>query len=77
MRFREKSWSDIVGSFSQRESVVENHGLIVDAEVFQANGAAERDAALIMLEAWRHAPVDGGRRQKDSTAWVVNALRDT
>ena len=26
------------------------NGLIVDAEVFQANGTAERDAALIMLE---------------------------
>ena len=31
--------------------LVENrHGLIVDVEVFQANGTAERDAALIMLE---------------------------
>src|SRR5205807_1804582 len=31
--------------------VVENrNGLIVDAEVFQANGTAERDAALVMLE---------------------------
>jgi len=31
--------------------LVENrNGLIVDAEVFQANGTAERDAALIMLE---------------------------
>jgi hypothetical protein len=30
---------------------VENrNGLIVDAQVFQANGTAERDAALIMLE---------------------------
>jgi IS5 family transposase len=30
---------------------VENrNGLIVDAEVFQANGTAERDAALVMLE---------------------------
>ena len=26
------------------------NGLIVDAEVFQANGTAERDAALVMLE---------------------------
>src|SRR5581483_8137908 len=26
------------------------NGLIVDAEVFQANGTTERDAALIMLE---------------------------
>src|SRR5438105_11631319 len=31
--------------------LVENrNGLILDAEVFQANGTAERDAALIMLE---------------------------
>jgi transposase len=31
--------------------LVENHnGLIVDVEVFQANGTAERDAALIMME---------------------------
>src|SRR6202011_3124374 len=31
--------------------LVENrNGLIVDAEVFQANGTAERDAALLMLE---------------------------
>src|SRR5437879_5353349 len=31
--------------------LVENrNGLIVDAEVFQANGRAERDAALVMLE---------------------------
>jgi transposase len=31
--------------------LVENrNGLIVDAEVFQANGTAERDAALIMME---------------------------
>jgi len=30
---------------------VENrNGLIVDTEVFQANGTAERDAALVMLE---------------------------
>ena len=31
--------------------LIENrNGLIVDAEVFQANGTAERDAALTMLE---------------------------
>jgi IS5 family transposase len=31
--------------------LIENrNGLIVDAEVFQANGTAERDAALVMLE---------------------------
>ena len=31
--------------------LVENrHGLIVNSEVFEANGTAERDAALVMLE---------------------------
>jgi hypothetical protein len=31
--------------------LVENrHGLIVNTEVFEANGMAERDAALVMLE---------------------------
>ena len=31
--------------------LVENrHGLIVNTEVFEANGTAERDAALVMLE---------------------------
>jgi len=34
-----------------RNLLVENlNGLIVDAEVFQANGTAERDAALVMME---------------------------
>jgi transposase len=33
------------------------HGLVVNTEVFQANGTAERDAALVMLE-----QVPGGRR---------------
>ena len=28
----------------------EPHGLIVNTEVFEANGMAERDAALVMLE---------------------------
>ena len=46
--------------------LVENrNGLIVDAEVFQANGTAERDAALIMLEklAGRQAVTVGGGAQ--------------
>jgi len=31
--------------------LVENrNGLIVNSEVFEANGTAERDAALVMLE---------------------------
>jgi hypothetical protein len=37
-------------SYSGNFLVENRHGLIVDAEVFQANGTAERDAALVMLE---------------------------
>ncbi|HZH82690.1 MAG TPA: IS5 family transposase [Phototrophicaceae bacterium] len=37
-------------SYSGNLLVENRNGLIVDAEVFQANGTAERDAALIMLE---------------------------
>ena len=36
-------------SYSGNLLVENRNGLIVDAEVFQANGTAERDAALIML----------------------------
>jgi transposase len=37
-------------SYSGNLLVENRNGLILDAEVFQANGTAERDAALIMLE---------------------------
>ena len=37
-------------SYSGNLLVENRNGLIVDAEVFQTNGTAERDAALIMLE---------------------------
>jgi transposase len=37
-------------SYSGNLLVENRNGLIMDAEVFQANGTAERDAALIMLE---------------------------
>jgi hypothetical protein len=37
-------------SYSENLLVENRDGLIVDAEVFQANGTAERDAALVMLE---------------------------
>jgi transposase len=37
-------------SYSGNLLVENRNGLIVDAEVFQANGTAERDAALTMLE---------------------------
>jgi transposase len=43
-------------SYSGNLLVENRNGLIVDAEVFQANGTAERDAALVMLE-----QVPGGR----------------
>src|SRR5437588_2202183 len=37
-------------SYSGNLLVENRNGLIVDAEVFQANGTAERDAALVMVE---------------------------
>ncbi len=37
-------------SYSGNLLVENRNGLIVDAEVFVANGTAERDAALVMLE---------------------------
>jgi transposase len=37
-------------SYSGNLLVEKGNGLIVDAEVFQANGTAERDAALVMME---------------------------
>jgi hypothetical protein len=37
-------------SYSGNLLVENRNGLIVNAEVFEANGTAERDAALIMLE---------------------------
>jgi transposase len=43
-------------SYSGNLLVENRNGLIVDAEVFQANGTAERDAALVMLQ-----QVPGGR----------------
>src|SRR6266516_2039626 len=53
--------------------LVENrNGLIVDAEVFQANGTAERDAALIMLEKLpgRQALTVGGDKGFDTRDFV-------
>jgi hypothetical protein len=37
-------------SYSGNLFVENRNGLIVDAEVFEANGTAERDEALLMLE---------------------------
>jgi transposase len=53
--------------------LVENrNGLIVDAEVFQANGTAERDAALVMLEKLpgRQAVTVGGDKGFDTRDFV-------
>jgi len=53
--------------------LVENrNGLIVDAEVFQANGTAERDAALVMLEQIRgtQAVTVGGDKGFDTRDFV-------
>ena len=51
-------------SYSGNLLVENRNGLIVDAEVFQANGTAERDAALVMLEQIRGTklvPVGGDK----------------
>jgi len=37
-------------SYNGNLTIENRHGLIVGSEVFQANGTAERDAALVMLE---------------------------
>jgi hypothetical protein len=54
------------------------NGFIVDAEVFQANGTAERDAALVIGSGWWHASGDGGAAEKASTRsdlWECRILR--
>jgi transposase len=51
-------------SYSGNLLVENRNGLIVNAEVFLANGTAERDAALVMLEQIPGGKAgDGGRRQ--------------
>jgi transposase len=58
--------------------LVENrNGLIVDAEVFQANGTAERDAALVMLEKLPGIqPVTGGGDKGFDTRDFVKECRN-
>ena len=49
--------------------MIENrNGLVVDTELLQANGTAERDAALLMMERilWRE-PGDSRRGTRDTT----------
>jgi transposase len=60
-------------SYSGNLLVENRNGLIVDAEVFQANGTAERDAALVMLEKLRGTqPVTvGGDKGFDTFGFVA------
>ena len=54
--------------------MVENrNGLIVDAEAFEANGTAERDAALVMLEKLpgTKTVTVGGDKGFDTSGFVV------
>ncbi len=59
-------------SYSGNLLVENRNGLIVDAEVFQANGTAERDAALMMLEqiAGTRPVTVGGDKGFDSQEFV-------
>jgi len=59
-------------SYSGNLLVENRNGLIVDAELFQANGTAERDAALTMLEKLRGTqPVTvGGDKGFDTFGFV-------
>jgi hypothetical protein len=50
LRARKSQGKESKLSYSGNLLVENRNGLIVDAEVFVANGTAERDAALIMLE---------------------------
>ena len=60
-------------SYSGNLLVENRNGLIVDAEVFEANGTAERDAALLMLEQLRgRQPVTvGGDKGFDTFGFVA------
>ena len=59
-------------SYSGNLLVENRNGLIVDAEVFQANGTAERDAALVMLEqiAGTNPVSEGGDKGFDTQDFV-------
>jgi transposase len=60
-------------SYSGNLLVENGNGLIVDAEVFQANGTAERDAALVMMEKLRGTKVVtvGGDKGFDTRGFVA------
>jgi len=61
-------------SYSGNLLVENRNGLIVDAEVFQANGKAERDAALLDGATSRHPTADGRRRQRLRYARVCGGV---
>ena len=60
-------------SYSGNLLVENGNGLIVDAEVFQANGTAERDAALVMMEKLpgTKAVTVGGDKGFDTRSFVA------
>ena len=60
-------------SYSGNLLVENGNGLIVDAEVFQANGTAERDAALVMMEKLpgRKPVTVGGDKGFDTRGFVA------
>src|ERR1041384_6924711 len=64
-------------SYSGNLLVENRNGLIVDAEVFQTNGTAERDAALIMLEEIPGTKVAtvGGDKGFDTQSFVKECRR--
>jgi hypothetical protein len=59
-------------SYTGNLPVENRNGLIIDAEVFQANGTAEREAALIMLEklSGTHLVTVGGDKGFDTRDFV-------
>jgi transposase len=76
---RESGGKESKLSYSGNLLVENRNGLIVDAEVFQANGTAERDAALVMLEKLPGTqPVTvGGDKGFDTCGWGGSAATCT
>ena len=62
-------------SYSAHVLMENRHGLVAQAEVFQANGTAERDAALVMMEAipGDHRVTVGADKNYDTQDFVAEA----
>ena len=62
-------------SYSGHVLMENRNGLVADAEVLQANGTAERDAALVMIEAipGDHPVTVGGDKNYDTKDFVAEA----